>query len=201
VISYHGKVIFKSLLKTAIYQDIIRVMIDHTDGIPILCGLDAAVISATNAEHIDFLSTFYSQIKTTETLDRFVTDADKLTIYFPNHNSKSVYEEIFKPRYGADLSVTVGDTIWIDIMNKDIDKGKAIAYLGQHLGLMSEQMMAFGDTYNDIEMLEAVKYSYLVANASDDMSQYAQFVTDSNDNYGVSKVIQQVIDAGGQLDV
>jgi hydroxymethylpyrimidine pyrophosphatase-like HAD family hydrolase len=65
--------------------------------------------------------------------------------------------------------------------------------LGERLGLKSEQMMAFGDTYNDIEMLQAVKYSYIVENATSDMRQYANFITDSNDNFGVIKVIDKII--------
>lgn len=53
--------------------------------------------------------------------------------------------------------------------------------------------MAFGDTYNDIEMLQTVKYSYIVKNAASDMKQYANFITDSNDDYGVLKVIDKII--------
>jgi hydroxymethylpyrimidine pyrophosphatase-like HAD family hydrolase len=56
-------------------------------------------------------------------------------------------------------------------------------------------MMAFGDTYNDIEMLQAVKHSYIVKNAHPDMKQYANFIAESNDNFGVIKIIQKVIEA------
>lgn len=198
-ISYHGEVIFKSLLETATYQELIRFIIEETDGVPILCDLEAAIIEEKDAEHLDFLRTFYSRIKTVEKLDMVVTDANKLTVYFPHKDSKIFYEEIFKPRYDADLSVTVGDTMWIDIMNKGIDKGTALAFIGQYLNISTEQMMAFGDTYNDVEMLQAVKYSYVVDNASDDMKQYAKFIAKSNDEHGVTEVIQQVIDQKGHI--
>jgi hydroxymethylpyrimidine pyrophosphatase-like HAD family hydrolase len=54
-------------------------------------------------------------------------------------------------------------------------------------------MMAFGDTYNDIEMLQAVEYSYIVENAHEDMKGYAKYSTETNDNFGVMKVIDKVI--------
>jgi hydroxymethylpyrimidine pyrophosphatase-like HAD family hydrolase len=56
-------------------------------------------------------------------------------------------------------------------------------------------MMAFGDTYNDIEMLQSVKHSYIVNNANNDMHKHANFITDSNDQFGVLKAIDKVIQA------
>lgn len=54
-------------------------------------------------------------------------------------------------------------------------------------------MMAFGDTYNDIELLNSVKYSYIVENANKDMKQYAKYMTKSNDEYGVLHIVKKVI--------
>lgn len=53
--------------------------------------------------------------------------------------------------------------------------------------------MAFGDTYNDKEMLQTVKYSYLMGNADDDMLQYATYRADTNENYGVLQEIQKLL--------
>ncbi|MDR1363481.1 MAG: Cof-type HAD-IIB family hydrolase [Spirochaetaceae bacterium] len=192
-ICYKSDIIFKSLIKPDSYQSMIKFVENKTDGIPILCGLDTAYLSEKNKIYENYLKTFYSKITFVENLDDIAVDADKFTIYFPGKNSKEHYEKIFKPQYGDSFSVTVGDTIWIDIMNYGINKGEAIKFLGKKLGLKYEQMMAFGDTYNDIEMLQSVKYSYIVKNAAADMKQYANFITDSNDDFGVLKVIDKII--------
>jgi Cof subfamily protein (haloacid dehalogenase superfamily) len=197
VISHKGELVFKSLLKTIDYQSMIRFVENKTNGIPILCGLNSAFLSVKYKVYEDYLKTFYSKITFVEELDEVTEEADKFTIYCPNKDSKEHYEKIFKPQYGDSFSVTVGDTIWIDITNYGIDKGKAIQTLGKELGVEYEQMMAFGDTYNDIEMLRAVKYGYIVRNADDNMKQYAHFITDSNDNFGVIKVIDQLISNSG----
>lgn len=193
IVSYKGKVIFKSLLDPMNYQSMIRFTEDQTDGIPILCGLDSAYLSEKCKIYETYLKTFYSNITFVKNLDQLVIDADKFTVYFPEKDGKEYNEKIFHSQYGKDFSVTVGDAVWIDIMNWGIDKGKAVQLLGERLGLKSEQMMAFGDTYNDIEMLQAVKYSYIVRNAAPHMKQYANFITDSNDHFGVIKVIDKVI--------
>ncbi|WP_239985426.1 HAD family hydrolase [Liquorilactobacillus hordei] len=193
VISYKGTIIAKSLLSTYDYHSMINFVEQETDGIPILCALNTAFLSKQNIEYDNFLKTFYSKISYVDNLNSIEEEADKFTVYFPRKNSKKYFTEVFEPKYGKKFSVTVGDTIWIDIMNLGIDKGNAMQILAEKLDITSDQMMAFGDTYNDIEMLQTVKYSYIVKNASSDMRKYANFETETNDNYGVIKILDQVV--------
>ena len=47
----------------------------------------------------------------------------------------------------------------------------------------------------DLEMLEAAYYSYAMKNAHENVKKTARFITESNTNLGVEKIIQQVIKA------
>jgi hydroxymethylpyrimidine pyrophosphatase-like HAD family hydrolase len=42
-------------------------------------------------------------------------------------------------------------------------------------------------------MLKAVKYSFVVENSQAHMKKYANFMTDSNDNFGVMKILDKVL--------
>jgi Cof subfamily protein (haloacid dehalogenase superfamily) len=193
LISYKGDIVFKSLMKPEDYRPMIRFAHEETDGVPILCGLESGFIDKKDAAYAKRLKPFYSKMALVENLEQASPPACKFTIYFPRKNSKEYYETLFKPRYGGAFSVTVGDAIWIDIMNPGINKGKALRFLAEQLNVKPEHMMAFGDTYNDIEMLQSVQHSYIVKNASEDMRRYAAFIADSNDNFGVLKVLDSVI--------
>lgn len=199
IIIRKGEVIFKSLLERAAYRSMIKFTEEATPGVAILCALDAAFISEKYKKYENHLKTFYLKIKFVKDIEECVEEACKFTVYFPDKNSAEYYESAFKPRYGGDFSVTIGDTIWIDIMNKGIDKGKAMRVLAERLNIGCENMAAFGDTYNDIEMLQSVKHSYIVKNASEDMKKYANFTADSNDNFGVLKVLDTIIRNNGFL--
>ena len=50
-------------------------------------------------------------------------------------------------------------------------------------------VIAFGDNYNDIEMLKAVGLGVAVSNAKKEVLAIADKVTDSNKNDGVAKMI------------
>ncbi len=193
VIVHQGKTIFKSVIEPEKYQQLAKFVQDNTDGVPIVCGLNAAYISKDNAAYKSFLSQFYTQIEIVEDLQQVNTEADKFTVYFPNQDGRVNFDQVFLPHFGDQYSVTVGDTIWIDLMNKGVDKGNAMRFLGEKMGITTDQMMAFGDTLNDVEMLRAVKFSYIVSNAHEDMKQHANYVTKSNDEFGVTVVLNELL--------
>jgi hypothetical protein len=54
-----------------------------------------------------------------------------------------------------------------------------------------EKVVAFGDNYNDIEMLKAVGLGVAVANANLEVLKVAKVITDTNKNNGVAKAIKE----------
>lgn len=99
-------------------------------------------------------------------LEDVTARVDKFTIYFPEGDSQKGYDELYGPVWGERFSVAVAGADWVDIMNPGIHKGAALLRLGERLGVPPEGMMAFGDTFNDAEMLKAAKYGFLVENGS-----------------------------------
>ncbi|MDR1567247.1 MAG: Cof-type HAD-IIB family hydrolase [Streptococcaceae bacterium] len=194
VISHKGELIDKRLLAVKDYQEMVHFVLNQTDGVPIICGVDAAVIAKEHREYEPYFRKFYSEMIFVDDLTTVDVSANKFTIFFPNHDSTLHFENVIGPAFSVRFSVAVSDVMWIDIMNVGVNKGVALETLGKYLEISPAEMMAFGDTYNDIQMLQAVKYSYLVANAGEEMRQYAKFETASNDEYGVFQVLHQLLD-------
>ena len=99
-------------------------------------------------------------------LEDVTARVDKFTIYFPEGDAQKGYDALYGPVWGGRFSVAVAGADWVDIMNPGIHKGAALLRLGERLGVPPEGMMAFGDTFNDAEMLKAAKYGFLVENGS-----------------------------------
>ena len=53
--------------------------------------------------------------------------------------------------------------------------------------------MVFGDYHNDIEMLKEADFSFAMKNAHKDIIEIANYTTDSNDNFGVEKILNLLI--------
>jgi len=80
---------------------------------------------------------------------------------------------------------------YIEIASKEISKLTGIKTLLEHsyTELSLEHCIAFGDNYNDIEMLSAVKVGVAVQNAKEEVLKIADDITDTNHNDGVAKAI------------
>ena len=97
--------------------------------------------------------------------------------------------------HGDKLHLYRSKDTYIEIANKDISKltgiNELLACKYPHLTL--ENCIAFGDNYNDIEMLEAVKLGVAVGNAKEEVLLIADAVSDTNKRDGVAKAIKNFI--------
>jgi len=195
VVTRRGRVLAERLMPKADCQTLARFVRAETGGAPILCGMDRAYIEERDLQYEGFFKRFYTRIEAVKSVEETArnVEAVKFTVYFPKCDSGRYYEELFRPRYGGVFSIAVSDTMWIDIQEADVDKGYGMRVLGAELGITKDAMMAFGDSYNDIPLLEAVKYSYAVANAAEDIKRRAAFIAPSNNEAGAAQVIKQLL--------
>ena len=73
-------------------------------------------------------------------------------------------EPLMAPRWQSRYSVAVAGEAWLDFTLAD--KGTGIRTLCGALGIGLEEVMAFGDNYNDVPMLEAVGHPYIMDGAA-----------------------------------
>lgn len=81
--------------------------------------------------------------------------------------------------FGDEIKVVTSGNIWIDFIAPGTNKGAALSGLLKLLKIKPEECMAFGDQYNDVEMLQYVGTSYAMSNAAPGISYYSTYVTDS----------------------
>ncbi|AOY76354.1 Cof-type HAD-IIB family hydrolase [Clostridium formicaceticum] len=81
----------------------------------------------------------------------------------------------------------------IEVMNKGVSKGKAIEALGGILNVSREEIIAFGDNYNDLSMKDYVKTFVAMGNGETYVKQQADYITASNDESGIAKGIYNVV--------
>jgi hypothetical protein len=85
------------------------------------------------------------------------------------------------------------DLCLLDVLNADCSKGHAVERWAAHRGIRAAEIMAIGDNFNDIEMLDIAGIPFLMANASPELKQRGYMQTASNDECGVAVAIEQVL--------
>lgn len=81
-----------------------------------------------------------------------------------------------------------------ELGHKDASKGNALKTLAGHLGISLDETMAIGDNYNDVSMMEIVKFSVAMGTAKEDIKKICSFVTHGNDRHGVAYAIERFLD-------
>lgn len=96
--------------------------------------------------------------------------------------------------YGEEVHLYRSKPTYIEIANKHISKLTSINYLLEsHFSCSLENCVAFGDNYNDMEMLQAVGLGIAVGNAKPEVLEIAHQITDTGKNDGVAKALDNIV--------
>jgi hypothetical protein len=93
------------------------------------------------------------------------------------------------------------DLCILDILNRDCSKGHALRRWAERHGVPRSQVMAIGDNYNDMEMLEFAGVPVIMGNATEDLKQNGWKVTGTNAESGVAQALEEVFGAGFQAQI
>lgn len=74
-----------------------------------------------------------------------------------------------------------------------VHKGEALIRLGRMLGISRDEIMACGDGGNDLTMVQMAGFGVAMKNAIDEVKQVADYITDTNDEDGVAKAVEQFV--------
>lgn len=100
-------------------------------------------------------------------------------------------ESELKKKYNAYLNIYRSEPFFLEIMPQNIDKAHSLQKLVTSLGLTTDQMICCGDGFNDITMLEIAGLGVAMANAQDAVKDAADYVTHSNDEDGIVRVVRK----------
>lgn len=134
--------------------------------------------------------------KRTENLESFLKENDEgaemFNIFFSDADErKEAFERIGKLDY---VELTTSMESNMEILQRSVNKGSSLTMLCEKLNVKKEEVMAMGDSRNDLTLLSAAGTALAVANACDDLKQVADEVICSCDEsamaYALSRFVQ-----------
>lgn len=156
----------------------------------VVCTLNATYIEDTYDYLVDVAREFYPDLTIIDDLLSVEEEVVKLSLRdFVDTETNTI------PTFaGKDerLHYAASDKHWLDIMILGMSKGKGVDVLCEAMNITPDNIMAFGDHFNDYEMLEKVKYSYAMENAHPDIKKICSYQCGSNDENGVMNELRRV---------
>lgn len=177
-----------SLLDDLFCHDVYPIVYAHIDGkekfsfVPELCtrGMKTFIDSRTG----DIRTNAVEEIHNLKNGNIFY-----ITCIDEPEKLKPLYEK-YKEKYHCVYQTDIyTNDQWLEIMPLKTSKSNAIRQLQSMLDC--DKLIVFGDGKNDIDMFQMADESYAVANAHEDLKQYATEVILSNDEDGVAKWLEE----------
>ncbi|MBZ9609134.1 Cof-type HAD-IIB family hydrolase [Clostridium estertheticum] len=80
-----------------------------------------------------------------------------------------------------------------EVTNKGVSKGNAVKILADYYGINREQVICIGDSENDLSMIKIAGLGVAMGNGDGFVKEAAKYITDTNNNDGVAKVIEKFV--------
>ncbi len=195
VAKQNGKLIHLHTMDKKLILDVIPTLRKINDTLIILCGMNSAFVETNDKRLIDIFKEYYNTYEVVDDLTKVVDRAStiKIALYHPVSSEEFIYP--FVQKFEKDISLKISGKNWLDLSSLTCNKGRALKVVQEKLNIRQEETAVFGDYLNDVEMLQLGYFSFAMENAHPEVKSVAKYETESNNAFGVEKVISEIIKA------
>lgn len=105
----------------------------------------------------------------------------------------AVLEQKMKKELSGRMNVFRSEPFFLELVPNGIDKARSLAVLLDEINMKKEEMIACGDGFNDLSMIQFAGLGVAMANAQDVVKEKADYITLSNEEDGVASVVEKFI--------
>lgn len=138
-------------------------------------------VTGVQSEHVDFMSDFALKNN---------LRCQKITCLVSPDDREELYSKLTQ-KFGSRFDVTCSASVLVEISPFGDTKGAALKYIADYYGVPMDSTVAVGDNLNDLSMIKAAQTGVAVGNAAELLKQSADFVTVSNNEGAVAKIIEK----------
>lgn len=96
-------------------------------------------------------------------------------------------------RFGDRLYLASSKKRYLEMVDIRVNKGEALDFLAKRLGIAQNEVMAIGDSMNDVDMIQYAGCGVAMGNANATVRAAADYITSANTEDGVAAAIEKII--------
>ncbi|MGV1003424.1 MAG: Cof-type HAD-IIB family hydrolase [Candidatus Nanopelagicales bacterium] len=160
----------------------------------VVCGRRSAYVRAdAEAWFVERMRRYCHRLATVPSFEDIVDDVCKVTVACTPEHTDQIVVALGTELAGRGVVPVSGGNGAIDLIAPGVNKGAALLWLGERLGIEPAEMVAFGDGGNDLEMLEAVGLAVAMPHASPRVRDHADAIAESNNGGGVLTFLEAML--------
>ena len=121
-----------------------------------------------NIEHVENVNMIFKSSQVQRKMEKVLMKSDRITVTSSMRNN-------------------------LEIGGENTSKADALLFLLDKLGLTRKNLLACGDSPNDLEMLQLAEIGVVMGNADEHMKNQGDYITLSNDESGVAHAVRRFV--------
>ena len=121
-----------------------------------------------NIEHVENVNMIFKSSQVQRKMEKVLMKSDRITVTSSMRNN-------------------------LEIGGENTSKADALLFLLDKLGLTRKNLLACGDSPNDLEMLQLAEIGVVMGNADEHMKNQGDYITLSNDESGVAHAVKRFV--------
>ncbi|HEY8910747.1 MAG TPA: Cof-type HAD-IIB family hydrolase [Desulfosporosinus sp.] len=203
VITYHGamiqqalsgEILFRRVIPSALATEIVRYV--SGQGIYVQVYLKDRVISEVlnewSEEYERIASVRIEKADLAALLAQEPEGVEKILLMAKESDLDQV-APVLRKLYGEKVHLTKSKPCFLEMTDCSVNKGVALAALAERLGIAQKDVMAIGDSFNDLEMIKYAGVGVAMGNARAEIKEHANIITASNEEDGVAEAIERYV--------
>lgn len=202
VISNTGGIIYDNSAKKVIYKNVI-----NKDIVSKICSLYSDDINCIELNDVYYYNRYTNNDisedkfnRKIKNLDEFIKNNEVISMTIGiNNNIDSIYEYVlnnYKEVRSYIISVSFNHDIKnIEVVGLDVNKFNAIKKIANIENVEISNIIAFGDSENDIEMIKNSGVGVAMENAVEEVKKVSKYITKSNNDDGIFEFLKQYLES------
>lgn len=167
-----------------------------------LCYNDEIIYTDDNSVLKDFMSRVGTTYRLVDSYDKYMDDV--LEIILMGNEKKNVKDIMRKLKFPFNFSLKIKyyrsnsmDKVYnLEVLRKGVSKKTGLKALTKHLGVKKNEVVVFGDWYNDRDLFDFGGLNVALNNAVPELKEKANYITEkTNDEDGVGDFLKLVYDS------
>lgn len=204
LLSYNGgkiidcqnqEVLYEALLPQARLEELYSYCKEH--GLNIISYIDGKIVAGIEVDPYIELESRLNHLpieKVDNFLDLLKTHRVNKCLLTAEPEVAALHTPILQERFQDLFSVYRSDPFFVEIMPLGVDKGNGLKALVERNILSFEDLMAFGDSYNDITMLAYVPHAFSMGNGKEEVKEISKYITKTNEEEGVHYALSTLLE-------
>lgn len=198
-ITIHGAVIYdgdhKVLRALKIPQNLYREVISSIKEkgyTPLTASTEGTIYYDGDDDKVQIIKEIGESLKKVKSIetDFFSHNSACISISIPETDPLEVY---LRQKFSESLQLVRSGKYFFDILHKDSNKGNALKFISKRLGITKKEVIAIGDSPNDVTLFNRSGFAVAVRNAYPVILDLADEIVSSNDECGFAQAVNKYV--------